>query len=74
VVRTELVEGSAYDVLPERARDGQLLVVGRWGHSAVARPMLGSAALHAVVRARCPVMVIHPAAVPPPAPHAPVAG
>src|SRR3954452_2428709 len=73
-VRTELVEGSAYDVLPERARGAQLLVVGRRGHSAVPRLVLGSVALHAVVRTPCPVMVVHPAAVPSPAPRTPVAG
>ena len=74
VVRTELVEGSAYDVLPERGRGAKLLVVGRRGHSAVPRVMLGSVALHAVVRTSCPVMVVHPAAVPSPANAAPVAG
>ena len=67
-VHTELVEGSAYDVLPERAQGAQLLVVGRRGHSAVHRLVLGSVALHAVVRTACPVMVVHP--VPRPAPSA----
>lgn len=73
-VRTEIVEGSAYDVLPERARDAQLLVVGRRGHSAVPRLVLGSVALHAVVRASCPVMVVHPAPVPSPMPREPIPG
>lgn len=74
VVRTEFVEGSAYDVLPDRARGAPLLVVGRRGHSAMPRLVLGSVALHAVVRASCPVMVVHPAPVPSPAPREPVAG
>lgn len=73
-VRTEFVEGSAYDVLADRARGAQLLVVGRRGHSPVPRLVLGSVALHAVVRASCPVMVVHPAPVPSPAPRQPVAG
>jgi len=73
-VRTEVVEGSAYDVLAERARDAQLLVVGRRAHSAVSRLMLGSVALHAVVRSPCPVMVVQPAPSAAPAPRAPVAG
>src|SRR4051794_11537177 len=70
-VRTELVEGAAYDVLPDRARGAQLLVVGRRGHSAVSRLVVGSVALHAVVRAPCPIMVVHPAPVASPAPRAP---
>src|SRR3954468_8324857 len=74
VVRTQLVEGAAHDVLPDRARGAQLLVVGRRGQSAVPRLVLGSVALHAVVHAPCPVMVVHPAPVPSPAPRAPVAG
>lgn len=73
-VRTVLVEGPAYDVLPDRARGGQLLVVGRRGHSAVPRMMLGSVALHAVVRTSSPVMVVPSAAVLSPTHVAPVAG
>jgi nucleotide-binding universal stress UspA family protein len=63
-VRTSVVPGSAYEVLTDRARDAQLLVVGSRGHGAVRGLLLGSVALHVVVSARVPVMVVHPAAVP----------
>ena len=57
-VRTTAVEGSAGEVLVSAAEDADLLVVGGRGHGAIRGMLLGSVALHCVVHARCPVMVV----------------
>ena len=58
-VRTAVVEGPAREVLIERARSADLLVVGSRGRGAFRGLLLGSVALHCAVRAPCPVMVVH---------------
>ncbi|WP_236825957.1 MULTISPECIES: universal stress protein [unclassified Blastococcus] len=52
--------GPADDVLVDRARGAALLVVGSRSRSRLAGIVLGSVALRTVVRAECPVMVVHP--------------
>ncbi|WP_236833206.1 universal stress protein [Blastococcus sp. KM273128] len=52
--------GPADDVLVERSRGAALLVVGSRSRSRLAGLVLGSVALRTVVRAECPVMVVHP--------------
>ena len=49
--------------LLERAEGAALLVVGSRGRGGVRSALLGSVALHCVTHARCPVLVVHPAAV-----------
>jgi nucleotide-binding universal stress UspA family protein len=57
-VRTTAVEGPAGEVLVSAAEDADLLVVGGRGHGAIRGMLLGSVALHCVVHAACPVMVV----------------
>jgi nucleotide-binding universal stress UspA family protein len=58
-VRTEVHVGSAADVLIDRARTADLLVVGSRGRGAFRGLLLGSIALRCAMRAPCPVMVVH---------------
>ncbi|HET6394992.1 MAG TPA: universal stress protein, partial [Blastococcus sp.] len=60
VVRTEVVEGAAGDVLVRVAEGAELLVVGGRGRGTLRGMLLGSVALHCVLHAPCPVMVVHP--------------
>ena len=60
VIRTEVVEGSAAEVLIDRARSADLLVVGSRGRGAFRGLLLGSVALRCAMHAPCPVMVVHP--------------
>ncbi|GAA4735398.1 universal stress protein [Modestobacter marinus] len=62
------VEGPAGDALVQRAAGAALLVVGSRSRSRLPGVLLGSIALHCVVHAPCPVMVVHPGA-PADAPH-----
>ena len=55
------VEGIAGDVLVQHGDGARLLVVGSRGRSQLTGMVLGSVALHCVVSAPCPVMVVHPA-------------
>jgi nucleotide-binding universal stress UspA family protein len=48
--------------LIEESEDADLLVVGSRGRGAVRSALLGSVALHCVMGARCPVVVVHEAA------------
>jgi nucleotide-binding universal stress UspA family protein len=64
-VRVQAVEGCVTDVLVHRAEGARLLVVGSRSRSRLVGMALGSAALHCVVHAPCPVMVVHPAPVAP---------
>lgn len=57
-VRIECLEGPAGDVLTEAAQGARLLVVGGHGQGAVRGLLMGSVALHCVLAARCPVMVV----------------
>jgi nucleotide-binding universal stress UspA family protein len=57
-VRVECVEGRPGSVLVEAAREALLLVVGGHGQGAVRGVLMGSVALHCVLTAPCPVMVV----------------
>ena len=57
-VASEVVEGSASDVLAEAARTADLLVLGSHGHSRVRHTVLGSVSEACVRKAACPVVVI----------------
>jgi nucleotide-binding universal stress UspA family protein len=52
--------GTPAEVLARRAEGAVLLVVGSRSRSRLAGMLLGSVALHSVVHATCPVMVVHP--------------
>jgi nucleotide-binding universal stress UspA family protein len=60
VVQTEVVEGSAAEVLVDRARSADLLVVGSRGRGAFRGLLLGSVALRCAMHAPCPVLVVRP--------------
>jgi nucleotide-binding universal stress UspA family protein len=60
-VRVLAAEGPAGAVLVERSAGAALLVVGSRSRSRLPGMLLGSVALHCVVHAPCPVMVVHPA-------------
>jgi len=60
VVRTTIAEGPAAEVLLQRARKAQLLVVGSRGRGAIRGLLLGSVALHCAMHAPGPVMLVHP--------------
>jgi nucleotide-binding universal stress UspA family protein len=59
-VRLELMRGAAADLLVQVAGEADLLVVGSRGRGAMRGLLLGSVALHCVMHAPCPVMVVHP--------------
>lgn len=70
-VRVVAVEGSPGEALVRHAADSALLVVGSRSRSRLRGMVLGSVALHCVVHAACPVMVVHrrpTARIPGPAP------
>jgi len=52
--------GRAAEVLERRAEGAELLVVGSRSRSRLSGMVLGSVALHSVVHASCPVMVVRP--------------
>ena len=58
-VRVVAVEGSPADALVRHAKDAALLVVGSRSRSRLRGMVLGSVALHCVVHASCPVLVVH---------------
>jgi nucleotide-binding universal stress UspA family protein len=60
IVRIVAVEGPAREVLVDRARSADLLVVGSRGRGAFRALLLGSTALHCAMHAPCPVQVVHP--------------
>jgi nucleotide-binding universal stress UspA family protein len=58
-VRTTICEGPAAEVLLDRARSAQLLVLGSRGRGAIRGLLLGSVALHCAMHASGPVMLVH---------------
>lgn len=58
--RLRLEDGAPGEVLTRVADGAALLVVGSHSRSRIAGMLLGSVALHVVVHAPCPVMVVHP--------------
>lgn len=59
-VRIEVVEGPSAEILVNRSEIADLLVVGSRGRGALRGLMLGSVALHCVMRASGPVLVVRP--------------
>jgi nucleotide-binding universal stress UspA family protein len=57
-VRTSAEEGHPAEVLIERSKDADLLVVGSRGHGGFAGMLLGSVSHHLVAHASCPVVVL----------------
>ena len=58
-VRVEVHMGPAAEILVQQAEGADLLVVGSRGRSGTRSTLLGSVALHCVVHASVPVMVVH---------------
>jgi nucleotide-binding universal stress UspA family protein len=59
-VRVVAETGSPAEVLVRRSAGAGLMVVGSKSRSRLTGMVLGSVALHCVVHAPCPVMVVHP--------------
>lgn len=58
-IRRVVEEGAAAEILVDRAREAELVVVGSRGRGAFRSLVLGSVALRTAVHAPCPVMVVH---------------
>ncbi len=63
-VDVSIEAGPAAEVLVRRAADAELLVVGSRSRSTLLGTVLGSVALHCVIHAPCPVMVLRSVAQP----------
>jgi nucleotide-binding universal stress UspA family protein len=63
-VQVLVVTGPPAAELVQRSAGAALLVVGSRGRGAVRSALAGSVALHCTAHARCPVVVVHPAAAP----------
>jgi nucleotide-binding universal stress UspA family protein len=55
---TTVIEGPTGEVLVDRSRTAEMLVVGSSGHGAIRGLLLGSVALHCAMHALVPVMVV----------------
>ena len=64
LVQRLVLPGSAGALLVEQAADADLLVVASRGRGEISGLLLGSVAMHCVVHAPCPVLVVRPAARP----------
>ena len=63
-VQLRVVSGNPGEILVAEAADADLLVVGHRGRGRIASACLGSAGLHCVLHATCPVVVVRNAPVP----------
>jgi nucleotide-binding universal stress UspA family protein len=59
-VTVEVIDGAADDVLVHRSGAAGLLVLSNRGHGSLRGLLLGSVALHVVMHADCPVLVVRP--------------
>jgi nucleotide-binding universal stress UspA family protein len=57
-VTSAMEEGNPVEVLIERSKECDLLVVGSRGHGGFAGMLLGSVSQHLVAHAHCPVVVV----------------
>jgi nucleotide-binding universal stress UspA family protein len=57
-VRTAIEEGNPAEVLIERSKEADLMVLGSRGHGGFAGMLLGSVSQHLVAHANCPVVVV----------------
>jgi nucleotide-binding universal stress UspA family protein len=57
-VRTVISEGNPAEVLIERSKEADLMVVGSRGHGGFKGMLLGSVSQHLVAHAECPVVVV----------------
>jgi nucleotide-binding universal stress UspA family protein len=57
-VHTVVAEGNPAEVLIERSKEADLLVVGSRGHGGFKGMLLGSVSHHLVAHAECPVVVV----------------
>jgi nucleotide-binding universal stress UspA family protein len=57
-VRTAIEEGNPAEVLIERSKEADLMVVGSRGHGGFSGMLLGSVSQHLVAHASCPVVVV----------------
>lgn len=58
-VEQRVLEGHPTEILLDKARSADLLVVGSRGHGGFAGALLGSVSNHRVHHATCPVVVVH---------------
>ncbi|MGY2002621.1 universal stress protein [Blastococcus sp. SYSU DS1024] len=65
-VDVTVLEGPAGEMLARRAAGADLLVVGSRSRNTLTGMVLGSVALHCVIHAPCPVLVVRPGAAPAP--------
>ena len=57
-VRTAIEQGNPAEVLIERSKESDLMVVGSRGHGGFAGMLLGSVSQHLVAHAECPVVIV----------------
>ncbi|SNY59308.1 universal stress protein [Paractinoplanes atraurantiacus] len=57
-VDAEVIEGAPAEVLGDRSRSADLLVLGSHGHSGMRHTVLGSVSEKSIRKAACPVVVI----------------